>query len=145
MAFVPGYRTTVGGDITAIQGMTAGNWQYTRITPYGETLASLDDTHLGSDNFEERVPGDLKVAKQQEITVQWDFEASFPDVGSVGTLTISLPLMSAGGTQGTITGTGFLVDVSAPEHVAANERALGTLIWEWNGKTEPTYTASTPT
>jgi hypothetical protein len=140
MAFVPGDSTTVGGNITSITGMSAGTWKYTRITPFGDTIASLDDTHLGSADYEERVPGALKVAKQLEITVQWDYEADFPDVGTVGTIDITLPVRQGTVTPGDYAGSGFLVDVAAPEHVAANERALGTIIWEFDGKTSPVYT-----
>ena len=133
----------VTGTITTLTGITVANWEYISIGAYSETVQVLDDTHLGSTNFMERVAHELKTIEPIEIGVHWNYEEVFPVVGGAGGNVISITVPKQNSTTaGTISGNGFISSFSMPE--MNQERTNGTITIVFDGSNDPAYAASTP-
>lgn len=133
--------TGLGADVTAFQGVAnVSNWRWTSISGMTISRESIDDTHLGSTDFEESIPAGLSSLGPISIECYWAMGEALPIPGSVGTFTIAFP--AHGGTAGNLTGTGYITEVTTPNW-SAGEQAAGSFGIQFDGKTGPTWTANT--
>lgn len=115
------------------------------MTPPEQPINALPVSTLATSGFREYNPGKLKEPGQQEFVILHDVDL-MPTIdagkGVADTLTITYPLKSGQITNATTVGTGFIVDYQLNEFNADDdEPQLGTLVWQWDGKTGPTHTA----
>lgn len=141
---MPDNHTGLGTALVTLAGVTTvGNWEVTGISGLAESVAVLEATHLGSSGFMEKVPGPLKEPAQITISVYWNWGEALPAVGTAGDLDFTFPTGVSGlSTPGNYDGSGFLVSVSVGDLVAGTEKTAGTMVWQYDGVTGPTYTPS---
>jgi len=105
-----------------------------------ETLPTVNTSTLASTAFESYIPGDL--AEPGTVTLECQFDNSVAQVtlGTVDTLTITLPLSAGGATAGNWVGTGFITSYK-PQAFTKNELQMHTITFQFDGNgTDPTFT-----
>ena len=106
-------------------------------------VEDLDDTSLASTGFMESAPDDL--ASIERVTIEGFAENGTHWIGNLKTLctlTITYALGPNDTTPASITGSGYIAQVSEPQH-SISQRPLRSLEFKFDGKTGPTYTPST--
>ena len=105
-----------------------------------ETLPTVNTSTLASTNFESYIPGDLSEPGTVTFECQFDNSATQIALGTVDTLTVTLPLSAGGATAGTWAGTGFITSYK-PQNFVKNELQMHTITWQFDGNgTDPTFT-----
>ena len=112
------------------------------ISPGKITTKPIDVTVLGTTGFREMIPGDLAEIGESSANFKWLTNASIPTTGTAtGTCTLTFPLRGSETTAATMTGTGFITGLQPP--VMENGKLQeGTINWQWDGDTGPSFTAS---
>jgi len=117
------------------------SYEIVSITPGGQSVESIDVTHLGSTN-KEYLPGDVIETPEGTATVNFDVGADLPTPGSTHTVTVTFPLGPDQTTtnKATFAGTGFITMRTYPELVTdtVQQAEIG---WKLDGATGPTFTA----
>lgn len=112
------------------------------ISPGEVTVASVDVSTLATTGVMEKIPSDLADVGESTATFKWLTAGAKPTLPSAaGTFTITFPLRSGESTAATMTGTGFLTRLKAPEF-QNGQLQVGELSWQWDGDVGPTLTAS---
>lgn len=112
------------------------------ITPGAFTAAPIDVSTLSTSGTREMIPNDLATVGESTATFKWLTAGAKPTLPSVaGTITLTYPLRTGETTAATLTGTGFITNLQAPS-MANGELQVGTIGWQWDGDTGPTFTAS---
>jgi hypothetical protein len=112
------------------------------ISPGEITVASVDVSTLGTSGIMEKIPSDLADVGESTATFKWLTSGAKPTLPSAaGTFAITFPLRSGESTAATMTGTGFLTRLKAPDF-ANGELQVGEISWQWDGDVGPTLTAS---
>jgi hypothetical protein len=110
-----------------------------------QPITSIPVSTLGTTTFREYNPGKLKDPGQQEFVILHDIDAHADInaiVGTVDTMTITFPLKTGQSVNGTMAGTGYIMDYQVGEYSAEDtDPQQATVVWQWDGKTGPTYTA----
>ena len=131
------------GTGTTITFGTSG-WTGSVISIGGTTQSRepLEDSHLATSGEKTYVFDDLIEPGDFEIEFYWDQSAStFSPISAVAeTITISFPLKTGESTNGTLAGSGGVIEASGPD-VSNGELMTGSMSIQWDGKTGPTYTA----
>lgn len=113
------------------------------ITPGAITVAPVDVSTLASSGNEETIPTDLAALAESSATFKWLTAGTKPTLPSAaGTCTVTYPLRTGETTAATITGTGFLTNLTPPT-LANGQLQVGSVSWKWDGDTGPSFTAST--
>ena len=113
------------------------------ISVSGFSVDKIDATCLDSDNFKEYVPSFLKEPGEVSATFRFTGELPVADVGTIGTATISFGLLDGETTAASLTGSGFLTDVSTSE-INGTSLVEMTVTFAFDGVgTEPAFTAAT--
>lgn len=121
---------SVTGSVGDIRTMDLPEW----------LLEKINDSHLGTDNFETFCPGDLSDPGEISGTVVFDATAALPNRGVVETATITLAISTTGNTtNATLVGTGFLTRTKLP-NLANNQLNEWEFTFAFDGKTEPAFT-----
>jgi hypothetical protein len=130
-----GNKTTITFATSAFAGLC------TQIGSYSETRPVLPDSHLGTLQYEEVIPGDLVAVDGLECEMYWDPATSStpPILAPAELITITLPLGANQSTPATIQGTGFISARTSPV-IENNARLMGTFTIQFDGKTGPTVT-----
>ena len=113
------------------------------IGPLVVNVEDLDDTSLASTGFMESVPDDL--ASVERVTLEGFAENTTDWVGNRGTsctLTITYATASGEVTPASVTGSGYIGQVTEPQH-SVGARPMRLLEFKFDGKTGPTYSVST--
>lgn len=144
MAQCTGSGATV--TFTSIGMPTGVTWRVRSVSAMNFSIEALDDTAINSTSYMEKCFSPLIDAEPVEIELYWDYTAvqavsgKLFDLGDVGSITITFPTDDAV-TEGNIILTGALTAYSMPAQIH-NERTVGTVTFQYDGKTDPTYTAS---
>ena len=131
-----------GASITF--GTTGGTWKITEVSPNLKfTLPVVDTTYLATTTNRTKMPGDL--SDHGPITLKFLFQGTqgIPARGVVETITLTSPI--PGGSASTaqnIAGTGFIMECEHPP-LQTNTLQVGTISFQYDGVTGPTYTAAT--
>ena len=113
------------------------------ISPGEITVASVDVSTLATTGFMEMIPSDLASVGESSATFKWITTGAKPTLPSAaGTCTITFPLRSGESTAATMSGTGYLTRIKAPDF-ANGELQVGEVSWQWDGDVGPTLTAAT--
>lgn len=129
-----------GHGASAVLSSTAYAFCWTEMDMGEETIPTVNISCLSTTDYEELIPGDLKEPGTVTIPFFNDPEDAAPTLGTVETLTITLPISdSANTTAATWTGTGFLTNYKRPRFVK-NEPQDGSLTFQFDGLTGPTFT-----
>lgn len=136
-----GVKTGLGATAVFSGDITLTGLRVKSISPVIQQIAELDDTALDSVGYYEKCPDDLATAESVELEVYADLKKVIP-VGTVGTLTITFPLQDTQTVAATVSGTGWISRDSKPQ-LAAGSRLMQTLVWTFDGKTGPAFTAAT--
>lgn len=107
----------------------------------GFSVDKIDATCLDSSNFKEYVPSFLKEPGEVSATFRFDGTLPLASVGDVGTATISFGLLDGETTAASVTGSGFITDVSTSE-INGSSLIEMTVSFAFDGiGTEPAFTA----
>lgn len=113
------------------------------IGPVVVNVDDLDDTSLASTGYMETVPDDL--ASIERVAVESFAENGTNWIGNLKTIctvTITYALAAGETTPAQIAGSGYIAQASEPQH-SIGQRPMRNLEIKFDGKTGPTYTAST--
>lgn len=128
------------GATLTLSGST-NSYTIVSINPGGQSVESIDVTHLGSTD-KEYLPGDVIETPEGSATVLFDVGTDLPAPGTTHTITVTFPLAATQTTtnKATFAGTGFITMRSYPELVTdtAQQAEIG---WKLDGGTGPTFTA----
>ncbi len=109
----------------------------------GFSVDKIDATCLDSSNFKEYIPSFLKEPGEVSATFRFDGALPVASVGDVGTATISFGLLDGETTAASLSGSGFLTDVSTSE-INGTSLVEMTVTFAFDGVgTEPSFTAAT--
>lgn len=111
------------------------------MTGFDQVLPEVDDSHLGTADVAENMPGDLEDPGEFEVEVEFDTSEDQPSRGVVETITVTSKLRTGESTAAKWAGTGYIKSVKTPD-AKNNERSIYKVKIRWDGKTGPTYTAS---
>lgn len=125
-----------GATLTLSTSALVLNW--TGIDAGEETIPEVNRTHLGTTDYQEYMPGDLKEPGEITIPFQWDNEAEL-NIGVVENITITWPLADGQVDQATQAGTGFIKRLKRP-NFQTNQIQDGEITIKWDGLTGPIYT-----
>ena len=129
-----------GASLTLSSTGLSFNW--TAIDTGEETIPDVDRTSLATADYREYIPGDLKEPGEITIPFQWDAQAAQIAVGTVETVTVTLPLISGGTSAATLAGTGYIKRVKRP-NLQTDTLQDGELTIKFDGLTGPAFTAAT--
>lgn len=115
---------------------------FTELDMAEQTIPAVNMSCLDTVGFEQYMPGDLIEPGTITIPFFVDPETVPPVIGVKDTITITAPASETGNTAGTWAGTGFLTAYK-PNQFIKNEMQTGSLTWQWDGVTGPTYTPET--
>lgn len=127
-----------GASLTLSSTGLSFNW--TSMDLGEETIPDVDRTHLGTADYREYIPGDLKEPGEIVIPFQWDAQAAQIAVGTVETITVTFPILS-GFSAATLSGTGYIKRVKRP-NMQTDTLQDGELTIKFDGLTGPAYTES---
>lgn len=134
-------NTGVGATLVLSGASTfSGSWK--SISGFRQTVDTLDDTALSSNDYYEFVPDDLLKIDPITVELYGNVKETAPVVGAVPTVTITFPLQSGQTVAATLTGTAIITEFSQPE-LAIGQRLMSTLGLQFDGKTGPTFTKAT--
>jgi len=128
------------GATLTLSGNT-NSYQIVSITPGGQTVESIDVTHLGSTTSKEYIPGDVLETPEGTVTVLFNVGVDLPAPATTHTITVTFPLGPDQTTtvKATFAGTGFITMRTYPELVTdtVQQAEIG---WKMDGGTGPTFT-----
>ncbi len=109
----------------------------------GFSVDKIDATCLDSSNFKEYVPSFLKEPGEVSATFRFAGDLPIASVGEPGSATISFGLLDGETTAASLSGSGFLTDVSTSE-INGTSLVEMTVTFAFDGVgTEPSFTAAT--
>lgn len=111
------------------------------IEPGVEKLDALSVSVLGTTTTDEKIPSDLIKVSASKARFKWVSTVAKPTLGTVGTITITLPLQGALTNAATYSGTGFISSWKPPA-LKNGEVMMGEVEFEFDGDTGPTYTVA---
>lgn len=130
------------GDTGNLASMTVpGSFTVALMTidPSEESLPKIPVNTLATVGTEESIPGDLTAWTKTTGTFKFVGSVAKPTLGTVGTLTITLPLVGALTNAPTLSGTGFVTRWKPPK-LENNMLQVGEFDAEFDGDTGPTFT-----
>ena len=133
------------GNGTTVVLSTGTHTSVGRVISIGEwsrTLDAVDDNCLETVKYDEFIPGDTWHHGPVTMDVVYDADTELT-LGEAHTMVITFPSSDGVANGAEITGTGFLVEQSFTS-VANNERIEGTVAFQYDGKTGPTFVAEVP-
>lgn len=146
--------TTISTNLTSTIGAgpvppaTATSWRLLSIAPFSYSRPSVIDSSLLSTNFDELLAGDLYAIEPVVTQVLWDptdntyeFDASDGNMTNCqGSIYLFMPNWNAAaaGNNPYLAGTGFIIDIQMP-NLQNNERQIGGLTFQFDGKAEPAW------
>lgn len=105
-----------------------------------ETITDVSKTHLGSLNYEQTVPGDLREPGEVVIPFNWNNEVDpVLTIGRVQVLTVTFPLAEGQTDQAIFSAQGYVKRVKRP-NLQTNELQMGEITFKLNGILGPVYT-----
>lgn len=121
------------------------NYLIRAVRQSAKEVEDIDDTDLSIDSPDEMtyIPGDNPEPGTVEIDFIWDptEDMNDADITVIDTITVTLPKENAASAAAaTYVGTGYVKSVKPPD-LARNQLNMGTLVFKFDGKTGPTYTA----
>jgi hypothetical protein len=131
-----------GLGATAVFSVTAIPSNFVSMDLTSQTLPTVNTSYLGSVAYEQYIPGDLSEPGTVTFEAQFDAEEAQVVLGTVETLTVTLPLGTGEAVAGTWAGTGFISEYK-PQQFIKNELQASTITFSWDGQTAPTYTPAT--
>lgn len=115
------------------------------ITPGEITTESVDVTTLGTTDYMENIPSDLRSVAPFSATYKFITTTAFalPAIAGsmVGTCTLTWPTRTGETAAATFAGTGYVTSNKLPD-MANGELQVGEISWQYDGDTGPTYTVS---
>lgn len=131
-----------GHGASATFSSTSLSFNWTSIDLGEETITDVKTTKLATTGYHEYMPGDLKEGGEVSINFQWDSEAAQVALGTVETLTATLPIPAGGSTAATLAGTGYIKRIKRTS-LETDTLQTGELTFMFDGGTGPAYTAGT--
>ena len=131
-------KTGNGGAITFATSTIV--LSFTGISDAPETLEKLKASHLGTQDFHEYEPGDLKEPPEITVDAWWDASKGSPPLGVPQTVTVTLPKTTGGSTAGNFAGSAFLTAARMAPPVKNGELMSQQIKVAFDGKTGPAYT-----
>lgn len=130
----------IGNGATLTLSGSTNSYSIVSINPGGQSIESIDVSHLGSTD-KEYIPGGLIETPEGTATVLFSVGTDLPAPGTTHTVTVTFPLAPSQTTtnRATFVGTGFITMRSYPELVndTVQEAEIG---WKLDGGTGPTFT-----
>lgn len=131
-----------GNGATVTFSASSFSPSYVSLGGFDMTREALDDTSLSNSSFMSKVPSDL--VDIGSMSFEYFYVPSSSDArpplygsnSSAQTITVTY------GTSETISGTGFITSLTVPQ-IVNGELMRGTGEWQFDGKTGPTFTATT--
>ena len=127
--------TGLGASIT-FSGLVA---PWTSIEFGGQTIEALDASSLASTGFIEKLVSDLADAGTVTVQYHWDTADDILTIGTTSSLTVTFPKRTGEATAANMAGTAIVTDVTPPA-LHRGEIQVGSVTFEWDGYTGPTYT-----
>lgn len=128
------------GATLTLSGNT-NSFQIVSINPGGESVESIDVTHLGTTTSKEYIPGDVLETPEGSATVLFNVTTDLPLPASTHTITVTFPVGPDQTTtnKATLVGTGFIMARVYPELVTDTVQEAE-INWKLDGGTGPTFT-----
>lgn len=134
-------KTGIGASLVFTGGISYSGFRIQSIGAINRSVDDLDDTALDSEGFYEMCPDDLERIGAIDVTLYLDGTKD-PPIGTVGTITLTLPTQPGQSTPARYTGTGYIKRREVSE-LSAGTRLMEAITVQFDGKTGPTYTAAT--
>lgn len=133
--------TDVGTGISLSFGTSSFSAEVLSASHNSISREAIDTTHHGSTSNREKIPSDLVDPGTIDFEIHFDPDSQPPVDGAAETLTVTFPT-PAGGTSGaTLEGTGFVTEWTFTGPL--EDKMTASFTWTWDGKTGPTWSAST--
>ena len=128
------------GATLTLSGST-NTYQIVSITPGGQSIESLDVTHLGSGTTKQYIPSDAMETPEGTVSVLFKQGVDLPAPAVTHTITVTFPLGPSQTTTilATFVGTGFITSRVYPE-LMTDTVQRGEITYKMNGLTGPTFT-----
>ena len=122
-----------GGTITF--GTTALAYFWRKIGAVEQEGEAVEDTDLSDRYFKTFLPGDIPEPGEFELEYAWNAKNAVPALGTVETITITLPLAVGGAAAADLEGTGFIMSRTAFPELTTNGLQVGKMKVAFDGAT----------
>lgn len=133
--------TGTGASITF--ATTAFVGKYREIGQLVKAIPAVDSTTLdiAKANNAQKIPGDNPDPEPVRCRVRFAGAQAHPAIGTVETITITLPKETAGSSNAaTVAGTGFIMSWTPLPNLQRNQLNEAEIVFQYDGGTGPTYT-----
>ena len=132
-----------GHGATITFGTSALTYKWRKIGAVEQAGESVEDTDLSVNYYKTFLPGDVFEPGEFEIEYCWNAKTALPALGTVETITITLPVSGAL-SAGDLEGTGFIMSRTAFPELATNGLQIGKMkvAFDGAGGVAPTFTAA---
>ena len=138
MAMDTGHGATIGFGTT---GLT---YKWRKIGAVEQAGESVEDTDLSNTYYKTFLPGDVYEPGEFEIEYCWNAKDELPALGTVETITITLPSADGVLSAADLEGTGFIMSRTAFPELATNGLQIGKMkvAFDGAGGVAPTFTVA---
>jgi len=136
--------TNTGHGATIAFGTLSLAYPWRKISAVEQSGEAVEDTNLAS-TLKTFVPGDVYEPGEFEIEYAFGTKVALPAIGTVETITLTLPLGSGEATAGDLEGTGFIMSRTAFPELSTNGYMIGKMriAFDGAGGVCPVWTAAT--
>jgi len=135
-------NTGHGGSITF--GTSGLTYAWRKIGAIEQEGEAVEDTDLDNTYFKTFLPGDVSEPGEFEVEYCWNAKEELPALGTVETITVTLPQGSDETAAADLEGTGFIMSRTAFPELATNGLQIGKMKVAFDGATGvPTWTKAT--
>jgi hypothetical protein len=133
-----------GHGATITFGTSALTYKWRKIGAVEQAGESVEDTDLSVNYYKTFLPGDVYEPGEFEIEYCWNAKTALPALGTVETITITLPVSGAL-SAGDLEGTGFIMSRTAFPELATNGLQIGKMkvAFDGAGGVAPIFTPAT--
>jgi hypothetical protein len=121
-----------GHGATITFGTSALVYKWRKIGAVEQAGESVEDTDLSINYYKTFLPGDVYDPGEFEIEYCWNAKDALPALGTVETITITLPVSGAL-SAGDLEGTGFIMSRTAFPELATNGLQIGKMKVAFDG------------
>lgn len=136
-------NTGHGGSITF--GTSSLSYFWRKISAVEQEGEAVEDTELDNTYYKTYLPGDVVEPGEFEIEYAWNAKDTLPTLGTVETITITLPQGVGETAAADLEGTGFIMSRTAFPECATNGLQIGKMkvAFDGAGGAVPTWTKAT--
>lgn len=137
--------TNTGHGATITFGTSSLTYNWRKISAVEQAGESVEDTLLSEKYFRSFLPGDVYEPGEFEIEYCWGSKTALPAMGTVETITLTLPLGTGEATAGDLEGDGFIMSRTAFPELTTNGLQQGKMKIAFAGTAgaAPTWTKAT--